>query len=265
LAKALMAYVKAKSAFPRGALPRSPSSDRGIDWYPEQRLSWMSELLPYFGDGEFKELPRDMDKSWNEGDNLLTARIIVPQFLSPGDAKSARVHYPGQPGVFAATRFIGVAGVGLDAAAYAAGDASVARKVGVFGYDRTTKPEDFRDDPASTVALLQVPAGLLTPWMAGGGSTVRGVSEGDDVLKPFVCVEFKGKRGTIAVMADGRVRFIPETMKPEMFRAMCSIAGGGRIDDLAENAPVIKEVDLDLIHPIAKPSESTNTPPVAAK
>jgi hypothetical protein len=255
LARALQAYVKAKGSFPRGALPRPPSSERGIDWYPNQRLSWMTELLPYVGDGDFKDLAVDPDKSWNEGSNFLTARVLVPQFLSPGDAKNARVRFPGRIGLFAATRFVGVAGVGQDAATYPAGDAARAKLLGVFGYDRVTKPDDIKDEPDNTIALLQIPSGQITPWMAGGGSTLRGVSEGDDALRPFVCAEYKGKKGTFAVMADGKVRFIAEDMKPATFRALCTIAGGERIDDIDGVAPVVPE---------EAPAAASKPAPVAA-
>jgi hypothetical protein len=241
LAKALQTYVKQKGAFPRGAMQRPPSSERGIDWYPDQRLSWMVELLPYLGDGEFKDLAIDPDRSWNEGSNLLMSQILVPQFLSPGDPKTAHVHYPGRLGSFAATRFVGVAGVGLDAASYAAADPAVAKRLGAFGYNRVTKVEDLRDEAEGTIVALQVPSGQITPWLAGGGSTVRGVGEDDDALKPFVSVEYKGKKGTLAIMADFKVRFIPEDMKPATFRAMCTIAGGERIEDINEIAPVVTE------------------------
>jgi Protein of unknown function (DUF1559) len=241
LARALQLYVKEKGTFPRGALQRAPSAERGIDWYPDQRLSWMVELLPYLGDGEYKDLTIDPDKSWNEGSNLLAAQVLVPQFLSPGDPKSAHVHYPGRIGSFAATRFVGVAGLGLDAATYPAGDPALVKKLGVFGYNRVTKQEDIRDDPESTIAMLQVPSGQIMPWLAGGGSTLRGISEGDDALKPFICVDYKGKKGTFAVMCDGKVRFIPEDMKPATFRALCTIAGGERTDDINQIAPLVPE------------------------
>jgi hypothetical protein len=256
LAKALQDYVKDKGAFPRGAMQRPPSAERGIDWYPDQRLSWMVELLPYLGDGEYKDLTIDSDKSWNEGNNLLTAQVLVPQFLSPGDPRSAHVHYPGRIGSFAATRFVGIAGVGLDAASYPAGDPALAKKLGVFGYNRVTKLEEIRDDPESTIALLQVPSGQIMPWLAGGGSTVRGVSEGDDALKPFVCLEYKGKKGTYAVMVDGKVRFIPEDMKPATFRALCTIGGGERVDDINQIAPLV---------PAEAASELKTTPVASAK
>ena len=53
-------------------------------------------------------------------------------------------------------------------------------------------------------------------------------------IKPFVCTErdVLGKRvkGTYAIMADGTVRFIPETIADEAFKALCTIAGGEKVD-----------------------------------
>ena len=79
----------------------------------------------------------------------------------------------------------------------------------------------------------------MTPWLAGGGATVRGVSDGPDAVKPFVCTEYQGKRGTFAIMGDGKVRFIPETIDPKVFRTLCLLAGGEKIDNLDKIAPVV--------------------------
>lgn len=268
LARALMGYVKAKNEFPRGALHRPPSSERGIDWYPEQRLSWFVELLPYVGDGEAKDLLRDPKLSWTEGDNLLTSQVIVPQFLAGNSPKDVRVRYPGRTGRFAATNFVGVAGIGLDAATYPSNNAAFAKKVGVFGYDRVTKLDDLKDGADSTIAVLQMPPIQNTPWMAGGGSTVRGVSDDADALKPFVCVEYKGKKGTFAIMCDGKVRFLAEDMPVKTFHALCTVGGGEQITDLDEAAPVVAEegmaepkVDADA----AKTTPVGKTDPVVPK
>jgi hypothetical protein len=79
--------------------------------------------------------------------------------------------------------------------------------------------------------------------MAGGGSTVRGVSEDDDCVAPFVCAEYRGQKGTFAVMADGKVRFIPATIDPKIFRALCTIAGDEPITNLEGVAPEVPNED----------------------
>jgi hypothetical protein len=113
--------------------------------------------------------------------------------------------------------FVSIAGVGLDAADYAANDPATAGKRGLFGYERSTRVEDVRDGLASTIAVVQVPATYKGCWLAGGGSTVRGVPEANSV-RPFVCLQDGQTPGTVAIMADGKVRFIPATISDRDFR-----------------------------------------------
>ena len=142
----------------------------------------------------------------------------------------------------AATHFVGMAGVGLDAADYRMDDKAVANKIGVFGYDRSTKLTDIKA-PDKTIALIQVKPEDAAPWIAGGGSTVRGVSDDPSdpsAVKPFVCTQdADGHDGTVAVMADGKVRFIPATISNKDFRGLCAINGEkpSNIDMVAPEIP----------------------------
>jgi hypothetical protein len=43
----------------------------------------------------------------------------------------------------------------------------------------------------------------------------------------------------LAIMGDFKVRFIRADIKPEIFRAMCTIAGGEKIANLDAFAPVV--------------------------
>lgn len=261
LAAALKRYADKNGRFPRGTADRKSTAERAfLPWPPNQRVSWMAELLPYLGQGEFAALAERVrpDASWGDKDNLVTAQTLIPYYLAH-DYPSLTWWglYPGTPLPVANTHFVGVAGVGVDAATYAADDPAVAKKLGVFGYDRSTKVADVKDGAAKTIALLQVPADYKTPWLAGGGSTVRGVPETGSV-KPFVCATYNGKRGTFAVMADGRVRFVPETISDKDFQALCTIAGG-------------EDVDVDKVAPVVPAPETkavtkttTTAPPAAA-
>ncbi|HEV3237251.1 MAG TPA: hypothetical protein VGZ25_09705, partial [Gemmataceae bacterium] len=134
-----------------------------------------------------------------------------------------------------------------------ANNPNLRKKLGVFGYDRVTTVAEITDGPEQTIALIQVPPHFKTPWLAGGGSTVRGVSETDGVA-PFVCTEYKGKPGTFAIMADGTVRFIPKDLPNAKFNALVTIAGDDKID----------KAELDVLCPIV-PGEDTSlkvvTPP----
>ncbi len=241
LAEAIQAHVQAKGAFPRGALDRPLTDGRPVPWRPDQRLSWLVDLLPFLPGGDYGTLVVDRGESWNEGVNRITGQMPIPHFLTPSAASGGPwVYYWGQDGYLAASHFVGIAGVGLDAADYRVGDPGTAARLGIFGYDRVTRPEDVRDGLGTTMVAIQVPAEKARPWMAGGGATVRGVSEEADCLEPFVCLDYRGRRGTFALMADGKVRFLPADMPPALFRALCTIAGGETIGNLDQAAPVVE-------------------------
>jgi Protein of unknown function (DUF1559) len=261
LASALSQYVKANGHFPRGTADRPTGADQFAGWAPDQRVSWMAEMVPYLGDGEFQGIRVDPAKSWQEGANLSIAGVLIPQFLGrPNPLAPPLGHYPGVAPEVAATNYVGVAGVGLDAAEYAADNPNA----GIFGYNRETKPADVKRGLDKTIALLQVPPEEGTPWLAGGGATVRGVSDGPDAVKPFVCAEYQGKRGTFAIMGDGKVRFIPETIDPKIFRTMCLIAGGEKIENLDKIAPVVTgEVQPELKAEAAPVAATAPAPPAA--
>jgi hypothetical protein len=228
----------------------------------------MVELLPHLGNGDLAGLHVDPGKSWAEDPNDQVARVVVPQFLAQGKTgfEYRYIRYPTLAKTFAPTHFVGMAGVGLDAAAYAADDPATAAKRGIFGYDRVTRPEDVKDGLAKTILLIQVPADHKSPWMAGGGSTVRGVSEEDDCVGPFVCAEYRGKKGTFAVMADGKVRFIPAAIDPKVFRALCTIAGGEPITNLDGIAPEVPNEDASELQtaPVV-PAAGPETPVAGGK
>jgi hypothetical protein len=233
-------------------------------------LSWVVELLPYLQDGDPGSV--DKDASWNEGKNRRAGSRLVPQLLNLKAAHAPPyVQVPGQETSqpYGATHFVGMAGVGFDAAEYRADDPATAKKRGIFGYDRVTRKEDIKDGLDKTILLIQARGDHKSPWLAGGGATVRGVSKKDDALAPFVCIQYPGKPGlktkydgewgTLAVMADGKVRFIPAKMDPNVFRALCTINGGEKVEKLDDIAPVVEPEE-----PVLKgdPSGAPKPPPV---
>jgi hypothetical protein len=229
LAAAAKAYAdKHESQFPRGTADRPTSSTRANRPYaPDQRVSWMAELLPYLGPEQQTLYPQiDRKKSWRDPENLAAASTLVPQFLDPQTPPEKWWgKYPGMKEETAVTHFVGIAGIGLDAAEYSAQDAAVAKKLGAFGYERATSLKDITDGAANTILMAQVAPNFRRPWLAGGGSTVMGVPEKNSV-KPFVSTQRDGKRGTMVIMADGSVRFVSETVSDDVFKALCTIKGG---------------------------------------
>jgi DNA-directed RNA polymerase subunit RPC12/RpoP len=249
LAEAIQAYVRDKGSFPRGALDRAETAAHPFPWRPDQRLSWLVDLLPYLPGGDYGALRLDRELGWNEGVNLVVGRMPVPHFL--GRVHSTNPYWRwvahwGQYWPLAASHYVGISGVGMDSADYRSDDPQTAAKLGIFGYDRVTRPADVKDGLANTIVAVQVPAEKARPWMAGGGSTVRAVSGEDDCLRPFVCLDYRGRRGTFALMADGKVRFLPADLPPATFRALCTIAGGETVQDLDRVAPVVEAEDADV-------------------
>ena len=131
----------------------------------------------------------------------------------------------------------------------------------VFSYDKPTQVAEITDGLANTIAVLQVPPDYKTPWLAGGGSTVRGVPEKDSI-KPFVCAEYQGKRGTFAIMANGDVRFVREDIPDTLFQAMVTIAGGEPISkaDMDKFAPIVPRPEVEPAAPPAPAGGNTKSP-----
>lgn len=238
LANALRRYTGEKQAFPKGTI----GSDR-----PDMRASWLLDVLPYLTGTDYAGLAKPLVEkglSWRDKEFETVAALHIPAFVNTATASnSPRVQWTSIREALGATHFVGMAGLGLDSPSLAAGTDPA--KLGVFGYDRATKVADIKDGPENTIAVIQVPSNTQGPWVAGGGSTVRGVPEGATPLDGFVSGEFenpatkKKEKGTMAIMADGRIRFIPATMKPETFRALCTIAGGEKVEKLDAEAPLV--------------------------
>ena len=118
---------------------------------PDQRLSWMTQLLPYLANGAFKSVRFDTSKAWSEDTANQKAGFIVIPHLSCRSPRTTPITSTWNIRTFwsrvpegGGTHFIGIAGVGLDAAV-SPGDPATAKKIGIFGYDRETKTADIKD------------------------------------------------------------------------------------------------------------------------
>ncbi|MDW8263854.1 MAG: hypothetical protein RMJ52_00825 [Gemmataceae bacterium] len=240
LAQGLKASVEQSKGFPPGTLERRRDDSRlGRPFPPNERVSWMVTLLPYLGPEQaFVYNGINTTVSWRDPDNLALGASLVPMFLDPRSPRSTWwVTLPSLPGRrLAATHFVGIAGVGLDAAdPDFRNDPANKDKLGVFSYDQATPitavPEGRR---STTIVVAQVPPTFKRPWIAGGGATVMGVPETRSV-QPFLVPQPDGKKGTLALMADGSVRFIPADIPDEVFKAMCTLQGAdpAQVDPIA--------------------------------
>lgn len=222
--------------FPPGAFPRLDAALRA-DKEPKNRISWMAGLLPYMGHQTLYGRI-DFNSSWRHPNNWLAGNNIVPQFLDPSYPNNARqIAIDGLPADFAATHYVGIAGVGLDAASYKRGDPATKQFQGVLGYDGSANIKDVYSGRgiSNTILMIQVPHDGVTgvsPWIAGGGATLRGVPEKNSIA-PFVLTTDKtgkviqngNKRGTYVLMTDGTVRFIDQNISDDVFKAMCTVEG----------------------------------------
>lgn len=227
----LQNYDDANGHFPTGTVPNA-------DLAPDRRLSWLIEVWPAFMEGGKKTL-FDRMKAWDAEDNCpARCSICVDKdtaefrddvvgdlkvFLCP--ANPAR-NTPPLPGP---THYLGVAGVGEDAAELPLSDP----RAGFFGYDRTVSLRDITDGAATTLAVAEAVDG--GPWTAGGRATVRGLSVGSPYLgegAQFASLH----RGcnllpltqpviTNVLLVDGSVRSLTDSMSPQVFEALATIAG----------------------------------------
>ncbi len=262
--------------FPPGAFPRASTLRSARE--PSNRVSWMVGLLPYLGhDTLFNQV--DFSKSWRDPVNWIPGRTIVPQFLDPRFPDHARRFTdPGVPVEFGATHYVGLAGVGLDAASCVPGDPATLHKRGVFAYDRSASLDEIGKGRglSNTILMIEAPHdGVVgaSPWIAGGGATIRGVPEKNSIA-PFVLgadragktIQHQGKRGTFAVMTDGTVRFIDQNVSDEVFKAMATISGPAPANfDLDSNDSTPKIADKAkpaAKAPETKPAPKTEVPAV---
>jgi len=230
--------------FPPGAFKRDGSP---IAKQPLQRVSFLAGLLPYMGhETLYKNI--HFSKSWRDPANWMAAATLVPEFQDPSYPNHLRwTSYPGLPFDVAATHVVGIAGVGINAATYDEDDPAAQGKMGVFGYNRAASLAQIakaRNGLSNTAVMIQVPqnnpAGM-TPWLAGGGSTLRGIPETKSI-EPYVG-NYGGKQGAYVVMADGSVRFVSKDISDDVFKAMCTVNGkapdnfAASVDKFAEKVP----------------------------
>lgn len=242
MSKAIMGYVNDKKAFPRGTVEEATTNKKfGLQMAPDKRVGWIVDLLPYFSDGDYASFSKlvDRSKSWSDPKNHQVARMFIPDLLyaTPSEGSAVSIDY-NQPGT---TNFVGVGGVGYGASEFSQDN----KKCGIFGYQRITKIEDIKDGRSNTIALLLTKQNKNQPWIAGGGASITSISEGPDALTPFLFLEKTSRNKEndltgLAIMADGKVRELSNKISPEIFRAMCTIDGGEKIDNLDSIAPIVK-------------------------
>jgi hypothetical protein len=207
------------SALPAGTVPSA-------DLAPDSHLSWVVALLPYVEQDHLYRQVR-LAEAWDAEDNLPATRTPLKLMHCPDWGREAD---PNPPYL---TVYVGVTGVGPDAATLPLGD----RRAGAFGQDRRLALADFTDGMSNTLLVLES-ARDNGPWARGGRTTLRGLDPADQPYlgagRPFGGTHFaensvfgRGKPvGCNAAMADGSVHFFRAAVSPQALEALATAAGG---------------------------------------
>jgi hypothetical protein len=189
------------------------------DLKPEKRLSWIAEILPFVEQNALHN-QIDFDKAWDAEANEPAVQAVIPTLLNPA--------LP-QPPAFedgAPTHYVGIAGVGKDAATLPVRHP----KAGLFGFDRKVSFRDVTDGLSNTMAVSEATGDSTGPWAAGGKSTLRALTTKPYINGPDgIGGPFPG--GCNVLLGDGSVRFVSEAIDPEIFEALATMAGGEVIGD----------------------------------
>ncbi len=202
------------------------------DLPPEQRLSWLLVALPYIEqDAVYKQF--DLTRGPADPRNEKPASNRFRHLVCPSSGEHRydnSVHH--WKSATPLTHYVGVAGVGLDAATLPLGHP----RAGVFGYDRRTALKDGFPDGISNTLLIIETANEPGHWAYGGTATVRAFESdaapyiGPD--RPFGgfhnggMVLFGQRTHTcVAAMADTSVRSFTNATAPEVLEALATVAG----------------------------------------
>jgi hypothetical protein len=201
--------------YKNGVLPEGTWPNRDLD--PASRLSWCARILPYLDEQEVYDT-LEINQPWDSGENDVIAHREMRVLSCPARA-------PVAAGAAEATSFVGIAGLGAQAPSLPKSD----RRAGVFGYERQTTIADIKDGTANTMLLVET-GQAIGSWLQGGRATVRGL---DPAQKPYIGNgrQFGGMHGKEAFVAfaDGSVRRVTESVDPQVFEALSTMAGGERL------------------------------------
>jgi prepilin-type processing-associated H-X9-DG protein len=191
-----------------------------------KRLSWLVNTIPFM---DQIGLVVDRAQSWDAEGNLVPKMSYLDSndhlVENPlGEIKLFRcpsnpaVADPGRPGL---THYVGISGVGKDSADLALGYPGV----GFFGCDRSLKREDIKDGTGNTMAVIET-NWRNGAWTASGFPTVRGLdSSGRSYLGRGGPFGSGHRHVTNMAFADGSVRALTDSIRPEVLEALATIAG----------------------------------------
>ncbi|MDA7980133.1 MAG: DUF1559 domain-containing protein [Pirellulales bacterium] len=230
LIRGLRGFEKATGTFPQGAAGTSSVA-------AERRLSWIAQLLPYYEAQMGWKDELSFSRPWDVTSNDAVARRTLPAVTNPA------IGLERTPEGYPVSHYVGVAGLGEDAALLPAGH----ERAGLFGYNRKISLFDLQGQASQTMAIAGV-SGNLGPWAAGGRATVRPFTTEPYINGPdgFGSGQVDGM---FAAMADASVRFINKDIDPNVLRQLV-VVGGPK--------PALPEV---AVNPDRGNSDVTSNPP----
>jgi prepilin-type N-terminal cleavage/methylation domain-containing protein len=226
---AVHTYRDSKETFPPGTIS-------GTALPPDQRFSYLLVLLPYT-EAQKKYSQLTPTERWDSPANAAVMADFLALLYQCPDWTTYRWRptpdrSDPQRGHLAHTNYVGVAGLGADAATLPDDD----RRAGILGYDRRLKVEQVKDGLANTLLILET-ARDVGPWLRGGPSTVRGVDPTDSPAvgdgRPFGGMHLADGRfssktpgGGHALLADGSTRKLSDGMDAGILGKLATTAGG---------------------------------------
>lgn len=216
----------------------------------EERLGWPALYREETEHGQ--RLTPDRTRGWKDPANETFVRRRATDLLNP------RVTAVASDDGFPASHYVGVSGVGADAAELPKSHP----RAGVFGYDRRTTREDIQDGTSNT--LLMVGVQDHPPAWASGTGSVRGLTAEPYLGGPDHFGTGQAD-GMLVLMADGSVKFLSQATDPKVMRRMAAMADGLPLDPAVPGEPsdpVTKPVTPDLTHgepPVPVPADQPIT------
>ncbi|MEZ6129107.1 MAG: DUF1559 domain-containing protein [Planctomycetaceae bacterium] len=177
---------------------------------PEQRLSFLFSVLPFVEQAAlYNALSGTSKLAWDDAQNEQMTSVAIPTFVHPSVV----------PAIPNATSYVGMAGIGEDAAELPVRH----ERAGIFGYNRKTRMRDITDGTSNTIMMTEANDTDI-PW-AAGGKTLKSLTQQPYINGPDG-IGGPSPGGCHVLMADGSVRFVSENIDPQMMEALSAMADG---------------------------------------
>ena len=215
---ALHNYADVHGALPAATVPHS-------ELPPEQRLSWLVELLPYLEQEHiYRQVDRQLGWQANQGPTQGQLAVLHCREMD----RTVPSPWPGQ------THYLGAAGVGTDAPELPEKHA----RAGVFGHARRVAPGQIPDGAENTLLVIESEQNN-GPWAQGGHATVRGFNPNNLPYhgpgRQFGGLHFDEPRflvgrvnygGCNMALVDVSVRCLRPDTPPAVLQALMTLSGG---------------------------------------